>query len=307
MTLLLFRRPNMSGYFSAEARGAFFMTFAMGAFALEDLAVKQAATDIPVGEAIFIYGLFGTLCFALFARFRGHPALHPAIFSKLMLLRSVFEVSGRLFYALALALTPLSNASAILQAAPAIVALGAILFFSETVTTRKWLSILAGFIGVLLILRPGLEGFRPSAIFAVLGTIGFAGRDLATRAAPVSMTTAQIGVLGFTMLTLAGLVLLAFSGGAAVPQGPATWGFLAVALLFGMLGYCGLTLAMRTGRLASVSPFRYSRLLFALILGVLVLGERPDAISLLGSAIIVASGVVVLREKKQIAETPPVN
>ncbi|WP_174802926.1 DMT family transporter [Martelella limonii] len=284
---------------SAEARGAIYMTFGMGAFALEDLAVKQAATDIPVGEAVVLYGLAGALVFALFARLRGQPALHPAIFSKLMLLRSVFEIGGRLFYALALALTPLSNASAILQAAPAIVAFGAILFFSETVTTRKWLSILAGFIGVLLILRPGLEGFRASAIFAVLGTIGFAGRDLATRAAPVSMTTAQIGVLGFSMLALAGAVLLVFSGGASAPQDPVTWGFLAAALLFGMLGYCGLTLAMRTGRIASVSPFRYSRLLFALVLGVLVLGERPDALSLLGSAIIVASGIVVLRERRQ--------
>ena len=111
------------------------------------------------------------------------------------------------------------------------------------------------------------------------------------------MTTAQIGVLGFAMLTVAGAVLLLFSGGTAMPEAT-TWYFLAAALTFGMLGYCGLTLAMRTGRIASVSPFRYSRLLFALILGVLVLGERPDAISLLGSAIIVASGVIVLREKK---------
>ncbi|WP_183488249.1 DMT family transporter [Martelella radicis] len=297
MALPLSRRLNPPDHFSAEARGALFMTLGMGAFALEDLAVKQASTDIPVGQAVVIYGLVGTLCFALFARFKGERALHPAIFSKVMMLRSVCEIGGRLFYALALALTPLSNASAILQAAPAIVALGAILFFSEQVTARKWLSILAGFIGVLLILRPGLEGFRASAIFAVLGTIGFAGRDLATRAAPVSMSTAQIGVLGFAMLTLAGAVLLIFSGGTAPPEA-LTWSFLAAATLFGMLGYCGLTLAMRTGRIASVSPFRYSRLLFALVLGVLILGERPDAISLLGSAIIVASGVIVLRERR---------
>lgn len=281
---------------SAEARGALFMTLSMGGFALEDLSVKEAARDIPVGQAVMIYGLVGILGFALFARVHAERAVHPAVFSRVMLLRSVCEISGRLFYALALALTPLSNASAILQATPAIVALGAILFFSERVTARKWLTILAGFVGVLLILRPGLEGFRASAIFAVLGTIGFAGRDLATRAAPVSMSTAQLGVLGFSMLTLAGAVLLVVSGGAVVPQ-PATWGFLVGALIFGIFGYCCLTLAMRTGRIASVSPFRYSRLLFALILGIFILGERPDALSLIGSAIIVASGVLVLRDR----------
>ncbi|TNB47357.1 DMT family transporter [Martelella lutilitoris] len=296
MALSLSRRLNGPDQFSAEARGALYMILGMGAFALEDLAVKQASTAIPVGQAVVIYGLVGTLCFALFARLQGQRAVHPAVFSRVMLLRSLCEICGRLFYALALALTPLSNASAILQAAPVIVALGAILFFGEQVTLRKWLSILAGFIGVLLILRPGLDGFRSSAIFAVLGTIGFAGRDLATRAAPVSMTTAQIGVLGFSMLTLAGAVLLAFSGGGAMPD-VATLSVLAAAMLFGMLGYCGLTLAMRTGRIASVSPFRYSRLLFALFLGVLLLDERPDVMSMIGSAIIVASGVIVLRER----------
>lgn len=294
--------PSLSGvsprfsHISAEARGAFFMTLSMAGFAIEDLSVKEAARDIPVGQAVITYGLIGVLCFGLYARTHGVRMLHPAVFSRTMLLRSVCEICGRLFYALALALTPLSNASAILQATPAIVALGAIWFFAERVSMRKWLSILAGFAGVLLILRPGLEGFRVGAIFAVLGTIGFAGRDLATRAAPVSMTTAQLGVLGFSMLTLAGVVLLAVSGGAVMPQ-PATWGFLAGALAFGIFGYCSLTLAMRTGRIASVSPFRYSRLLFALILGIFILGERPDALSLIGSAIIVGSGVLVLREK----------
>ncbi|WP_115717776.1 DMT family transporter [Gallaecimonas mangrovi] len=290
------RALRLPAHLSAEARGAFYMLLSMAGFAIEDLSVKEAAKDIPVGQVAMTYGLVGILCFGLFARSQGQRVLHPAVFSKVMLLRSCCEISGRLFYALALALTPLSNASAILQATPAIVALGAIWFFCEKVTLRKWLSILAGFLGVLLILRPGLEGFRASAIFAVLGTIGFAGRDLATRAAPVSMSSAQLGVLGFSMLTLAGVVLLAVSGGAAVPA-PTTWGFLTGALVFGLFGYCCLTLAMRTGRIASVSPFRYSRLLFALILGVFILGERPDTLSLVGSAIIVASGVLVLRDK----------
>src|SRR5690606_22731429 len=114
-------------------------------------------------------------------RREGEKAIHPAVSSPLMLTRSACEVAGRLFFALALALTPLSSASAILQATPLVVTLGGVLFFKETVGWQRWLAIAVGFIGVVVIIRPGLDGFQPASIFAVLGTLGFAGRDLATR------------------------------------------------------------------------------------------------------------------------------
>src|SRR5690606_27088537 len=159
-------------------RGALFMTLAMAAFAIEDMGIKAAARDIPLGQAVMMFGGSGLAIYALMARLRREPALHPAVTSPLMLLRSALEVSGRLFYALAIALTPLSSASAILQATPLVVALGAVVFFGETVGWRRWMAMAGGFAGVLMILRPGLDGFEPASIFAVLGTLGFAGRDL---------------------------------------------------------------------------------------------------------------------------------
>lgn len=270
------------------------MVLAMTTFALEDMAIKAAASDIPVGEAVLLYGLAGTMLFALIAKARGSQVLHPAILSPVMVLRSGFEICGRLFFALALAFTPLSSASAILQATPLIVALGAILFFGEKVGIRRWLAIILGFLGVLLILRPGLESFEINSVFAVLATIGFAGRDLATRAAPVSMSPEQIGVLGFSVLTVSGAVLLAISGGATWPT-LFTWGALGMAMVSGAFAYNALTIAMRTGHLSIVAPFRYSRLLVALVLGVLVFQERPDMLSLIGSAVVVGSGIWILR------------
>jgi drug/metabolite transporter (DMT)-like permease len=280
-----------------NARGALFMTLAMAAFAVEDMAIKAVSRDIPVGQALVILGLAGLLVFALIARRGGERALHPAVTSPLMLLRSACEVAGRLFFALALALTPLSSASAILQATPLVVALGGVLFFGETVGWRRWLAIGCGLAGVLLILRPGLDGFQAASIFAVLGTLGFAGRDLATRGSPASMSTAQLGLLGFAMLTLAGAVLLAISGGMAWPTA-ASWALLAAATAVGVVAYGALTMAMRVGEVSVVSPFRYSRLLFAIILGMLVFRERPDLMTIIGSMAIIASGTILLRSAR---------
>lgn len=285
--------PDMITRLSDTHRGAAFMVFAMGAFALEDMALKAAARDIPIGQAVAMFGLAGTAIFAFMARAQGQRILHPDLLSPVLIWRSLFEISGRLFYALAIALTPLSSASAILQATPLVVALGAVIVFGERVGLRRWLAIGIGFIGVLMILRPGLEAFDPLSVFAVLGTLGFAGRDLATRASPPSLSVAQLGVAGFVVLTLAGLVLIGF-GGVSAPT-PASLGFVALATGIGVLAYGALTRAMRLGEVSVVAPFRYSRLLFALVLGVTVFGERPDLMTLLGSAVIVASGVILLQ------------
>ncbi len=279
--------------FSDNGRGAVFMTLAMGAFALEDMALKAAARDIPIGQALTLFGIFGFALFVLIARSRGERPFPAQLRSRVMLWRSLAEIGGRLFFALAIALTPLSSASAILQATPLVVALGAVLFFGERVGARRWGAIAIGFVGVLMILRPGFDSFDPLSIFAVLGMLGFAGRDLATRASPPTMTAAQLGVAGFAVLTVAGLVLIGF-GGVAVPT-PASLGFVALASVVGVMAYAALTRAMRCGDVSVVAPFRYSRLLFALILGITVFGERPDAMTLIGAAVIVASGVVLLQ------------
>lgn len=286
-----------------NTRGALFMVLAMAAFALEDMALKAAARDIPIGQAVLMFGLAGTLVFAGLARIQGTPVFHPAFLGKVMIIRSGFEISGRLFYALAIALTPLSSASAILQATPLVVALGAVVVFGELVGWRRWMAIFAGFAGVLMILQPGLDSFDPLSIFAVLGMIGFAGRDLATRASPVSMSSAQLGVAGFIVLTLAGAVLLAVSGGLTIPSA-ASLAFVALATIVGVSAYTALTRAMRTGEVSVVTPFRYSRLLFALVLGVTVFGERPDQWTLIGSAIIVASGLFLLSRSRPSKLSP---
>lgn len=279
-----------------DLRGAGLMTAAMAGFAVEDLFIKKAAAHLPPGQILVTMGLCGILFFAILSRRAGEPAFPALFLSRGMLIRSGFEIAGRLFYALALALTPLSSASAILQAAPLVVIAGAAVLFGEKVGWRRWLAVLVGLAGVMVILRPGLQGFSALSLLAVAGMLGFAGRDLATRAAPRGLSNRQLGTLGFAMLALAGAIILSWTGGAHLPSAQAA-ALVAGATVFGITGYHTLTGAMRTGAVGAVTPFRYTRLVFALILAALVLGERPDTATMLGAALIVLAGLYGLTRR----------
>jgi drug/metabolite transporter (DMT)-like permease len=273
-------------------RGAAFMTASMAGFAVEDVFVKAAAQTLPLGQVLLTIGLLGMVTFAAMAARMGEALLPPAFLSRPMLIRSAFEVTGRLFYGLAITLTALSTTSAILQATPLVVVAGAALVFGERVGWQRWLAVAVGFVGVLVILRPGGD-FSVLSLLAVVGLLGFAGRDLATRAAPKGLSNRQLGALGFAMLACAGAVLSVVNGGAVMPDAPGL-AYLAGGTVFGMLGYHALTYAMRTGDVSSVTPFRYTRLIFAMILAIALFGERPDAATWAGAALIVGSGIFAL-------------
>jgi drug/metabolite transporter (DMT)-like permease len=279
-------------------RGSILMVAAMAAFSMEDMFVKSAASHVAVGVVLMIFGLGGMAVFATLITARGQALGHRAVLSPAMLTKLTFEVVGRLGYTLGIALTPLSNASTILQATPLVVVAGAAIVFSERVGTRRWIAVGIGFLGVLIVLRPGLEGFVPAALWTVLGMFGFAARDLATRACPPVLTNFQLSFYGFAMLVPTGALILAITGGAGLPDGVALRD-IAGAVCFGTFAYWSLTKAMRMGEVSVITPFRYTRLIFALILGALVFGERPDGAMILGSVLIVASGLYTLLEQRR--------
>jgi drug/metabolite transporter (DMT)-like permease len=289
---------------SANALGALFMVVAMTLFAVEDALFKSVAPGLPPGEATLIFGLTGTTIYILLTLRAGEPVLHPAILQPSLMLRTMFEIIGRLFFALSLAYTPLSVTSSILQAAPLVVTAGAALLLKERVGPARWIAMAVGFAGVLMILRPTPEAFRPDALLAVAGMIGFAMRDLFTRASPPAVSTNQLGVLGFAVIIVAGLLLLPFDP--APPRLPLA-GELGRLLLTGVVGvsaYTALTRAMRTGEVSVVAPFRYSRLLVALLFAFVFFGERPDLWTLLGGALIVATGIfTLLRSNRRATAT----
>ncbi|MCB1345932.1 MAG: DMT family transporter [Rhodobacter sp.] len=275
------------------------MVLAMAAFACEDTLVKSATQLVPAATVMTGFGLLGMALFAAMAWLRRERVLPAGGLSRGLSIRSAMELCGRLFYSLALAFADLGATSAILQATPLVVVGGAVWVFGERVGWRRWTAIGIGFLGVLLVLRPSGQGVDMAALFAVLGMLGFAGRDLATRAAPLTVTNAQLGVLGMGVLALAGLVVQGASGAVPVLPGPGAALRILGAALFGVGAYSALTVAMRSGEVSVVTPFRYTRLVFALILAVLVFGERPDPSMLLGSALIVGSGLFTLARSRR--------
>ena len=267
------------------------MTAAMLGFAIEDMFIKLLSASVPLGLVLILLGAGGAVVFAVLALMRGDALFSRDLLARSVLIRNAGELIGTVGFITGIALTPLSSASAILQATPLVVTLGAALFLGEQVGWRRWSAILVGFAGVILIIRPGFDAFEPASLFAVMGVVGLALRDLATRTVPRSISSMQLSTYAFLTLVPAGMGMLAVTGDAPRLLNGLEWLLIAAALAFGVLSYYAIVAAMRMGDVAVITPFRYSRLVFALCFGVLFFGERPDMATLAGSALIVASGI----------------
>ena len=274
----------------------------MAAFAVEDAFIKTATKQLPIGQVLMLFGAGGAMLFAYLTRRSGAELFNPQAFPKIMIIRAVCELVGRLFYVLAIALTPLSSATAILQATPIIVVLGAIVFFGETVGWRRWCSIVAGLIGVVIILRPAAADFSALSLLAVIGTLGFAGRDLASRAAPASINTWVLGLYGFLTVVVAGALYAWWDGTTFVWPTTNNLMGLAAAVGFGVFAYAALMKAMRSGSISAVTPFRYTRLIFGMSLGMVVFGERLDGPMIIGCLIVIGSGLFIWWQGKVSAK-----
>ncbi|MEO0972603.1 MAG: DMT family transporter [Pseudomonadota bacterium] len=292
---------------SENLRATAFMVAAMAAFAIEDFFIKAASRALPVGQIVFLLAIGGAVIFAGLCVQRRVPLWSRSFFDRLVVVRNLAEVLATLCFVTALALVPLSLVAAILQATPLLVTVGAAVWLREHVGCRRWAAVLIGLVGVLIILRPGFEGFRPATLLAVIASAGLAARDLASRRIPSTIDSGQLAFWAYVSVAPAGLALSAVYGGVASGTA-ASWVALALALVIGSVAYACLIAATRIGDVSAVIPYRYSRLVFALVLGVALLGERPDGLTLLGAGIVVSSGLYAwLRERRRAREqrSPP--
>ncbi len=281
-------------------RGIVLMLASMALFAAEDMFLKWAAASLPIGVVVFVSGAFAIPVFVWMARAKGQrvltrSALHPAA-----LARAVGEMSATFCYITALATVPLSTVSAVLQAMPLSMTMAAALFMQEKVGWRRWSAIAVGFSGVLLVIRPGMEGFRPEALWVLLSVAGLTLRDLSSRAIPAEVSTAQVSAWGMMALALLGLMMMATTGDVVRPDLGQSATLLG-ALVFGTAGYWAITAATRTGEVSVVAPFRYARLVFALIIAVTVFGERPGLLTLAGATLIIGSGLYSFARERRLA------
>ena len=156
-----------------------------------------------------------------------------------------------------------------------------------------------GFIGVVLVIQPGSQNLDYAVIWAVLALVAFSIRDLVIRLTPSDIPSASIAT--FTMIAAFPFTAawVFFSGEKLFPPG-IDWAVVSSMIILGSFGYLLLITSLRLGELSAIMPFRYSRIVFLLILGVLVFGERPTTSMLVGAALILISGVYIMWREKVV-------
>lgn len=280
-------------------RGAALMTFSMFAFAVEDVLIKTLGARIPAGQIISFIGAGAALAFATYFIAKRQPVFVRAHLNRMVWFRGFFEVTGTMLFISALIRLDVTMLSAIIQATPLVVACGAAVFLGQSVGWRRWAAILVGFAGVLLIIRPGVDGFTLATLLGIGGMLGLAGRDLVTRALTVPISGAHLSLHAFLLLIPSGLVLVWIDGATLVVPSAVDGLVLVLCVIVALVAYLTIVAATRSGNAAFISSFRYTRMVFALALGMIILGERPDALTLIGVAIVIAAGLfTLLREAR---------
>ncbi len=278
------------------------MILAMAGFTVEDMFVKQLSASLPVGQVLFSLGIGSALIFAVMTLSKGHALFARAAWGRLPLWRMASEAIAAAAFVISLWLLDLSVVAAVFQVTPLTITMGAALFLGEDVGWRRWTAISLGFLGVLLIIRPGFEGFDPNVIFVLISVLGVTVRDLVTRRMDTGVATSVIAFQGFAAVIPAGFLLLLMTGGQPVGLESIHWLMLLGTVGAGALGYYALIQSTRVADAAVVTPFRYTRLLFALLIGVIVFQERPDLLTLSGAALIIATGLYTFFRERRMAQ-----
>lgn len=285
-------------------RGALFMTVAMAGFTINDAIVKLLVTSMNAGQIMLVRGIFASVLIGLLTWQRNafcdwRLALHPTV-----LLRVGSEVCATLCIMMALMHLPLANVAAVLQALPLAVTMGAALFFGEQVGMRRWLAIGAGFVGVTIILRPGFEGFNSYALLVLLCVAFCVVRDLSTRRIPAEISSLFLSTAtSVAVMVTGGFLIVPLGGWTPLSTGSLLWLIGASVLL--IIGYQFVIVSLRAGDISFVAPFRYTALVWAVVLGILMFGDFPDMATWFGSAIIVGSGIYTIYRERRVRSGMP--
>ncbi|TIQ24610.1 MAG: DMT family transporter [Mesorhizobium sp.] len=286
---------------SPNLRGALFMVVAMIGFTLNDAITKVSSESMNMAQVMLIRGAFASLFVGLLAWQRGALALPGSMLQPMVAVRVAGEAGATVSFLVALAHLPIANVSAVLQALPLAVTMGAALVFNEGVGWRRWLAITIGFAGVLIIVRPGFEGFSVYSLLALACVGCCAVRDLATKRIPQAIPTLLVSTTTALAMTMLGAALLLPMGGWTPMTGKST-AFLAMAAVLVVIGYQFIIMAMRMGDISFIAPFRYTALLWSILLGLFIFGDVPDLPMILGAIVIVGSGLYALYRERTVGQ-----
>jgi drug/metabolite transporter (DMT)-like permease len=282
---------------AANRRGVLAMAGGMASFVSNDALVKFVSQSLPSSQLIFLRGVFATLLLLAISQALGATGRMHSLLDRKVVVRALFDAFATVVYLTSLFHLPIGNATAINMATPLFITLSAVIAFKEQVGAGRWMAIATGFVGVLLVVQPTGAAFNAYALLCLGGTLLHAGRDLMTRAIARNIPSILI-----TLSTAFAVTVLSGLWGLFEDWQPVSWqqlALLAAASVFLSGGYFLLTVSMRGGEMSLIAPFRYTGLLYALVLGFVVWGDVPNALAWAGIALLVAAGLYVLHGERR--------
>ncbi|HEX8167364.1 MAG TPA: DMT family transporter [Beijerinckiaceae bacterium] len=277
-------------------RGILAMLCAMLFFITNDTLLKLASASLPPGQIMAVRGLIATMMALCIVAAMGDLRSIRKLASPLAALRACLEAVVAFLFISSLSHLPLAIITAIVQSTPLIMTAAMVVLGLERVRWRRWSAIAVGFIGVLVIVRPGPEGLNVYALVALATAVLVAGRDLATRFVPPDVPSTVVALASTAAVGLAGA--LAGVGETWPPLGGREMAYIVGAAILVTLGNLANIMAFRGTDVSVVSPFRYSVILWAILLGMVVFGELPDPTAFLGIALIAGSGVYTIHRER---------
>ena len=271
----------------------------MACFAVEDTFIKLLSARLPATQILFSVGFGGALITLALAVTLNVNLADKILLNKHVISRTIADLFGAFFFTSAMVLIPMSLLASILQATPLFVTLGAAILLGEKVGWRRWSAIFIGFLGVIIILQPGYGSFQLASLLGLAAVLCLALRDVVTRDMATEIPTLTVTFYACLAMGSAGFIAYPFFG---TPIMPTTFEaiVLVCAAIIGLTGYFLIVLATRKGDVSVIAPFRYSRLLFSLVLASLILGEMLTLPILLGGLLVVSSGIYTFGRERRL-------
>lgn len=289
---------------SDNLRGILAVLTASTAYVLHDSMAKLLTEELPSSEIILVRGAIGTAM--LFAGVFLLRATRPlsVLLEPMMMVRLLGTGGATVFIILALRYLPLPTVTTVLQATPLIVTAGAALMYGDAVGWRRWAAVCTGFLGVVLIVKPG-GGFGDAGFLVLLALLCTTTRDLSTRGLPKHIPSIYVAAAGSVVSTVSGFLILPYDTAWVMPS-PFAWMLMVVSAAFIFVATTFMTVGLRTGEIAVVAPFRYVPVPLALLLGFWLWGDVPDAVAWLGITLVLGAGLYTLhRERASLRRAVP--
>ena len=277
-------------------RGILAILIASTAYTLHDSMAKLLSSELPSSEIIIVRGMIATalLITGVFVLRATRPL--SILFQPMMIVRLLGTGGATVFIIMALRYLPLPTVTTVLQATPLIVTAGAAMMYGDKVGWRRWSAVCAGFLGVLLIVKPG-GGFGDAAYFVLLALLCTTTRDLSTRGLPKHIPSIFVAAAGSVVSVLSGVLILPFDTAWVMPT-PWAWTLMTVSAALLFFATTFMTVGLRTGEIAVVAPFRYVPVPLALLLGFWFWGDVPDAIAAIGILLVLGAGLYTLHRER---------